>query len=148
MEYRKAAASEIETLTELRKRQLADEGVEPSVEIDRELRGFFQDKLGDGSLVEWVAVEEGEIVATAGIMFYDFPPSYTNQSGRCGYVTNMYTRSEFRGRGIATKLLGRLMDEAQDRGVSKLMLGASSMGRPVYEKFGFQREDSWMIMRI
>lgn len=41
MIYRKANICEIEQLSELRKRQLVDEGIEPNIDIDLELKAFF-----------------------------------------------------------------------------------------------------------
>ena len=50
---------------------------------------------------------------------------------------NMYTVPEHRGKEIASKLLEYLMEEARDRGCTKVTLNASKMGRPLYEKRGF-----------
>lgn len=60
----------------------------------------------------------------------------------------MYTKPEYRGRGIATSMLARLAEEAKRRGVKKLWLGASKMGRPVYEKFGFKDSGGWLELNI
>ena len=144
MEYRTATLDEIALLAELRKRQLVDEGISPDQDIDEELTGFFEAKMKDGSLVEWVAVDEDRIVATAAIAFYDFPPTYTNRTGVRGYITNMYTAPSHRGRGIATALLDRLIAEARARKVEKVWLCASKMGRPVYLKYGFEATDAWL----
>ncbi len=148
MIYRLARMDEIPLLAELRKRQLVDEGSAPDMEIDMELDAFFRTAMADGSLVEWVAEEDGQVVATAAILFFAFPPSYTNKSGKKGYITNMYTAPACRGQGIATKLLGRLAEEARSAGVTKLWLGASHMGRPVYERFGFRQGDHWMELDL
>ncbi|WP_036719428.1 GNAT family N-acetyltransferase [Paenibacillus sp. JCM 10914] len=144
MEYRKATIDDIKELMELRKTQLVDEGIEPSMDIDAELYVFFRNKLTDGSLVQWLVEEHGDIVACGAIVIYDFPPSYTNKSGRKGYITNMYTKDEYRGRGIATSVLTKLVDEARQSGISKIWLGASALGRPVYKKFGFKETDEWL----
>ena len=144
MEYRIATEKDIDTLCELRKKQLIDEGTTPDINIDEELHGFFQKKFKNDELVEWVLDDDGEIVATCAILFYEFPPSFTNKSGVKGYITNVYTKPELRGNGIATKMLGFLTEEAKKRGVKKLLLAASSMGRPVYKKFGFIEASEWL----
>ncbi len=110
MIYRLAAIHEINTLADLRKQQLADEGISADKDIDLELHNFFMKKMKDGTLVEWVAEENNVIVATAAIVFYEFPPTYTNKSGIKGYVTNMYTAPAYRGRGIAASLLVKLIN--------------------------------------
>ena len=45
MEYRIATEKDIDTLCELRKKQLIDEGTTPDINIDEELHGFFQKKF-------------------------------------------------------------------------------------------------------
>jgi len=148
MIYRKATSNDIEALVEIRKKQLIDEGIEPSIDIDKELFDFFHIKLNDGSLVEWVVEDGEEIVATAAIVFYQFPPTYTNKTGWKGYITNMYTAANYRKRGIATALLERLVEEAKARKVKKIWLGASTLGRPVYERFGFKDTGEWLDLTI
>lgn len=144
MKCRKAGIEETALLSELRKQQLVDEGIEPNKDIDEELINFFHKHFMDGSLAEWVIEDEGEIIATAAIVFYEFPPTYTNKSEIKGYVTNMYTAPDYRKRGLATMLLDKLVDEARERHVEKIWLGASKLGRPVYLKYGFQETNEWL----
>ena len=120
MFYRTAEIADIEVLVDLRKKQLMEEGLTPDSDIDGELTAFFQRKLQDRSLVEWVGLEGGAIVATAAVVFYDFPPSFANRTGVKGYVTNMYTAPEHRGKGVATALLDKLAAEAKARNVASL----------------------------
>ena len=148
MQYRPARTEEIDQLAELRKQQLIDEGQLPNCNMDRELHAFFVQGMQDDTLVEWVAEENGALVAAAAIVFYPFPPSFTNPGGIRGYLTNIYTSPAFRGRGIAGDLLRLLIAEAKKRKVSTLMLSASAMGRPVYEKLGFAGDKSWMTLRL
>jgi ribosomal protein S18 acetylase RimI-like enzyme len=148
MKYRKANIDDISELIDLRKKQLVDEGIEPNIDIDTELHIFFKNKLSDGSLIQWLVEENKEIVACGAIIFYEFPPTYTNKSGRKAYITTMYTKENYRGRGIATNLLTKLVDEAKTSGISKIWLAASKMGRPVYKKFGFKETDEWLELNI
>lgn len=128
--------------------QLVDEGIEPTIEIDKELYVFFQNKLTDGSLIQWLVEDNGEIIACGAVVFYDFPPSYSNKTGKKAYVTNMFTKENYRGQGIATHLLTKLVDEVKHAGITKIWLGASKLGRPVYKKFGFQETDEWLELNF
>ena len=105
-------------------------------------------KLAEEYLIQWIVEEQTEIIATGAIVIYDFPPSYTNKSGKKAYVTNMYTKNDYRGKGIATGLLTKLVDEAKSLGITKMWLGASKLGRPVYKKFGFKETDEWMELEL
>lgn len=148
IEFREATVEDVPALCALRKAQLIDEGIESSMDIDRELDAFFRDFLRAKDLFEVLGVYEGKVVATAAVIFYRYPPTYTNQSGKIGYVTNMYTDPAFRGQGVATRMLGLLEAEAARRGVSVLRLGASKLGRPMYEKNGYRQDGEWMSKRL
>ena len=72
--------------------------------------------------------------------------SFKNNGGLKGYVTNIYTDPEYRGRGIATKMLAILEERMKERGVCRIWLEASRWGKPVYEKYGFKENDSIMTI--
>jgi len=148
MNYRKATVDDANLLMEWRKIQLVEEGIKADKDIDKELEAFFQKKLAEESPIQWIVEEQTEIIATGAIVIYDFPPSYTNKSGKKAYVTNMYTKNDYRGKGIATGLLTKLVDEAKSLGITKMWLGAPKLGRPVYKKFGFKETDEWMELEL
>ena len=148
MEYRIATEQDIPVMCRIRKQQLIDEGLRPCMDIDEELRSYFAGKLADGSLVEWLAEEDGQVVATAAIAFMEFPPTYTNRTGIRGYITNMYTAPEYRGKGIASAMLEKLTDEAGKRGVTRVWLHASALGEPVYRRIGFAKTDRFMELDL
>lgn len=147
MEYRMATADDIEILVQLRNRLVAECGA-PNRNVDAQLRAFFKKHLEDGSLVEWLAIESGQVVATAAVEFHEFTPSESNKSGVRGHVTNMFTAPEHRRKGIAAFLLRKLTEEAESKGVKRLWLHASEMGGPVYKKFGFREADGFFELSI
>jgi ribosomal protein S18 acetylase RimI-like enzyme len=146
--YRKATMNDVAEMMKLRKRQLIDEGIEPSVNMDDELLSFFERKLRDGTLIQWLVEDHGEVVACGAVLFYEFPPSYTNKTGKKAYIANMFTDENYRGRGIAKELLAKLVKEVRAAGISKIWLGASEMGRPVYRKFGFIESDEYLELDL
>lgn len=148
MIYRKATTNDVAEMMKLRKRQLIDEGIEPSVNMDDELLSFFERKLRDGTLIQWLVEDHGEVVACGAVLFYEFPPSYTNKTGKKAYIANMFTDENYRGRGIAKELLAKLVKEVRAAGISKIWLGASEMGRPVYRKFGFIESDEYLELDL
>lgn len=148
LNFRKATRQDIKAMMHLRKSQLVDEGLEADIDIDEELYHFFEKQLSGGSLIQYLVEEDEEVVACGAFIIYPFPPSFTNRSGKRAYITNMYTNKDYRGKGIATKLLKLLVEEAKEAGIKKLWLGASEMGRPVYKKFGFIETDEYMELNI
>lgn len=91
--------------------------------------------------MQYVAVDHEKIIATGAIQFMHFPPSFTNETGIRGYIANMYTHPDYRGKGIAKKIMERLISESKGRNVHYLFLIASEMGKPLYKKIGFQHND-------
>lgn len=143
-----ATASDIDQLVDLRQRQLIDEGQTAEELIETELHHFFAKHFGNETLVQWVIEEQDQIIATAGVLFYEFPPSFMNKSGLRAYVTNVFTDPAYRGQGFAPALLNRLVVEAKRRNVRKLFLESSTIGKPVYQKYGFIENDSWMELWV
>ena len=149
MIFRRAEIEDVVRLIELRKLQLQDEGQTPDVDIDQKLDIFFKQKMQSGELVEWVAEDDtGRIIATAAVLFIEFPPGFTNPTGKKGYITNMYTADEYRGQGIAGLLLMKIERESKERGITNLMLHASEMGRKAYVKSGFRERQVVMEKKI
>ena len=141
MIFRTATIEDIREISELRKKQIQDEGQKPTIDIDEDLYRYFEKYMRSGELIEWIAEDEGKIIATTAIVFMDFPPSFTNKTGRTGYVANVYTADKYRGRGIAGQLLDKVEEEAKKRGITKLLLHASELGRKAYIKSGYEDVD-------
>lgn len=148
LNYRKANPGDIHKLVELKKRQIEAEGLEPTINIDKELTDFFQKKLSEGTLIQWVVEDEAEIIACGAVIFYEFPPRYTNRTGIEAYIANMYTEENYRGQGIATNILARLVEEVRNRNISKIWLETTEMGKPVYKKFGFIESNDYLVLNI
>lgn len=140
--YRRATLKDIDELVECRlEMRLEREVGNTAISID-EFRSrnhdYFKKHLPDDSFISWIALDEGNIVATSGLCFFCAPPTFSNPSGNTAYVMNIYTKSGYRKRGIASMLMGHITREAESRGCGKITLHASDMGRPVYEKLGFR----------
>jgi len=146
--YRKAETKDIPQLIDLRKKQLIDEGLTPTNNIDIELKEYLLSSLSDGSLISWITEDDGIIIATSGVCFYQLPPTYSNPTGKIAYITNMYTKNEYRCKGIASKLLELVIDEAKNQNYKIVRLHASSQGKSIYKKFGFKDSDGYMAMNL
>ena len=148
---RLAKLNDIPVLVKLRKQQLIDEGVSVvalQMDIDVELIDYFTSALSNGAFISWVMEQDSEIIATSGVCFYTLPPTYSNPSGKTAYITNMYTKPEYRCKGMASKLLVMVIDEAKSRGYEVIRLHTSDYGRSIYEKAGFTDSDGYMTLRL
>lgn len=140
IEYRKATLADLENIVRLRIEFLCE--IKPQTdEKIQQLRQnnmqYMQTGLIDGSFAAYLAITNGEIVATGGLSMYLLPPNASCPNGKMGYISNMYTLPSHRGHGIASKLFALLVEEAKGHGCERIMLHATDMGRPIYEKQGF-----------
>jgi GNAT superfamily N-acetyltransferase len=53
-------------------------------------------------------------------------------------ITLVATLPEARGRGLATELITRALNDARERGCATTSLQATQMGKPVYERLGYR----------
>jgi len=148
MQKRIANIKDVPVLVELRKKQLIDEGQSPVLNIDKQLAEYFTSAITDGSFVSWVMEVDSEIIASSGVCFYTLPPHYNNPTGEVAYITNMYTKPEYRRKGIAAELLNMVIDEAKKREHKIIRLHASEDGKSVYAKAGFNDSHGFMTLRI
>jgi len=152
MEIRKAKTEDCRNLTELRiemRKEREQESLKENEQVFyNNIFGFFSENIASGNFVSYVAVDSREIIATSGLCFYKVPPSYKNPTGLVAYITNMYTKKQYRKMGIATKLLDCLIDEAKSRDCIKITLNASDAGKPIYIKYGFKDLQNEMVYYI
>ncbi|MBB2182086.1 GNAT family N-acetyltransferase [Lachnospiraceae bacterium MD1] len=152
MEIRKAYLSEIEELAAIRTEfinSLISSEMTISEEFETNANAYMRKHMADDSMVSWVAVEDGKIVSTAMVCYYELLPIMLNQSGKYGYIYNVYTLPEYRKRGLASQLLNKIKEEAKERQIGQLQLRATEMGKLLYEKLGFEllnREMAYIVI--
>ena len=144
IKYRKLTPEDVETFIELRICQLVEEGAEETMDLRPYLRDYYARHLSDGTFVAWLALEDGKIIGTGGISFVEKPPYFGCPSGRIGLLSSMYTRKEYRRRGIGKTLLGKVVEEARAYGCGAVQITASDMGALLYADFGFRRNGNFM----
>ncbi len=148
MEYRKATIDDLDLLvstriTVLRAANKLDDNVDMS-EVERESRDYYEKALLDGSHTAYLVFDDGEFVGAGGVSYFRVMPTYHNPSGRKAYIMNMYTAPDHRRRGIAYNTLDLLVKDAKAQGVSAISLEATDMGRPLYERYGFEKMNDEM----
>ena len=100
-----------------------------------------------GSYRGWLAcpAESPEvIIGGAGVLLRDIPPTVPRPSidprvltGRQALVINVFTEREWRGRGVARRLMEVVIRESRELGVVNIVLHAAPDGRHLYETLGF-----------
>lgn len=148
MEFRLANLKDIPQLIQCRKNQLIDEGAFIDVQIDKQLNDFYTSSLSNNTITQYVAEENKKIVSIGALIIYQFPPSFTNPTGKKAYIAGIYTRPNYRNQGLASKIMSILIKEINNLNIHKVWLEASKQAVPLYEKFGFKFDENYMLLNI
>ena len=80
-----------------------------------------------------LAIEvDGQLAATTTLLCY---------GQRLAWIGMVLTRLEFQRRGFAKKLFGEALKRADEMEIETIKLDATEQGQPIYEQFGFRREE-------
>jgi GNAT superfamily N-acetyltransferase len=151
---RKATLNDIEVLIDFRVIFLKEiQDPPPAEEMDlfrKSLKEFFLNKMKSHEFIAWLAESDNEIIATSGLSFLEKPPHFINKTGKFAYIMNMYTKPEWRRKGIGAAFLEKLFEEIKKKGIQLVSLHATPSGRPLYEKYGFREKDGdkEMILKL
>lgn len=140
MKIRKTVKEDIDLLIKIRMDYLfAEKGVSSAEEMDdikKKLDEYFTNHLNKG-FIAIIAEDENEVFATAFMSIVERPPLIAFSSYLVGTVYNVFTYPQYRGKGIATKVMTELLSEAKLLGVAAVDLMATEKGKPLYENLGF-----------
>lgn len=152
--YRRANVDDTESLIDFRVRFLNQLYNHPENDengiLRKSLREYFHEAIPSDDFIAWLAEFDGKIVGTSGMVIWQMPARYGGlESGKLGYILNLYTIPEARRRGICTRLLNELIREAKALGIRYLHLHASEDGMSIYRKAGFVEPDQTeLVLRL
>jgi GNAT superfamily N-acetyltransferase len=109
--------------------------------------------LADGTYVGWFAIDGGgNVIAGAGVHIKPSLPRMSHdhvsvEDTPVPLAVNVYTETDWRGRGVARALMRTIMEWASAQGKSRVVLHASDAGYALYESLGFSRtnEMQWFV---
>jgi len=145
---RRATVADAALITSHRHRMFADNkfaSEDRFAAMDAAFHPWVLERLANNRYIGLLLEEEGEILASAGIYFLDFPPHWMHLEPRRAYLLNFYTAPEARGRGYAKMLVQAGLDECTAQNIGVVTLHASAFGRPIYEQFGFKSSTEMML---
>ena len=141
LHYKKATIDDLVILTETRievlraANQLSEE-IDMS-EVQKQSYDYYKKAIENSTHIAYLIYDKEIFVGAGGISYFQVMPTYHNPTGKKAYIMNMYTKLDYRRRGIAFKTLDLLVADAKEKGITAISLEATDMGRPLYEKYGF-----------
>ena len=149
MEIRKAVSEDIPKIFDNRIRFVSDfSKSELSAEFIENTLNYLKENIGRDDFLAWLAFDNDEIKSIVVMSIYKVLPTVTNISGRHGLILNVWTHEDYRRQGLAYMLLKNIISEAKTKGVDRISLKATDMGRFVYEKLGFEDLSGEMALKI
>lgn len=100
------------------------------------------------NLICWGIEVDGKIVSIASLNLFTRIPYLDNLSGREGYILNIYTRPNYRKRGLAGRLVNIIIDYAKENEIKRLWLNSSEQGKSIYINHGFEEVENEMELYL
>ena len=141
--------SDLDLIVRHRRKMFADNGhgTDVLIEMTSAFQTWLGPRLASGAYFGWIVeTEDGEPVAGLGMMVIDWPPHPRHPRQDCrGFITNVFVEPQRRGAGLARALMTIAVGEGRRRGVDLMVLHASPMGRPLYERMGWVDSSEMML---
>ena len=149
---RRATLDDIDALVDLRDAMWREIAAGMDIGDVREALGntreYFQAAVPSGDYVCVLTEAQGQIVGGGGMVIYRKPSQPLSPVGVEGYILNMLTVAEWRGKGIASAIMRELLACAREAGAGLVWLRATDQGRSVYEKFGLAENPRYMQVKL
>ena len=146
IDFRKADINDLELLVELRYDVLREVNHIEDCDFSDDFMKATENYFASDKQSTYIATEGKDIIACATVCYTDVMPTFDHPNGRRARSMNVYTRLEYRRRGIAFKLLDMAVQEAEFRGVTEISLDATDEGRELYLSYGFKPSDEYMVL--
>jgi GNAT superfamily N-acetyltransferase len=148
MNFRKAENKDVKELAEIRwDFQYDPEDGKPEVSKNEFIiycADFLKENLESGDWVCWVAEDSGKIISQIFIKKIRKMPKPNRLKDEYGYVTNVFTRSEFRNKGIGKVLMSKVKEWAIEEDLQLLIVWPSKKSINFYKNMGFTSENEIM----
>lgn len=112
--------------------------------IEQELYIYFKEALEQKRVFAFMAELEAEgeteaqVVGFGAMVVKTIPGDFNQSVYLEGDILNMYTVPHQRRKGVSALILERLIEEARERGISKIALHTTKAGEKLYRKQGFK----------
>lgn len=120
-------------LTELQ----GEQSEEYQLQLRKDLNSYFAEALAERRFFAYMAELKGEILSFGAMVIKKIPGDFNQSAYLEGDILNMFTVPFARRKGISALILQQLINEARNRGISKVSLHTSKDGEKLYRKFGF-----------
>ena len=149
IKYIRATKADIELLMDIRLEMLREVNNLPdSYKYDKEFIDECKKYFEEGDQTTILALDGKEVVGCASISYIWIMPTFSHPTGNRAHLMNVYTKPDYRRKGISKRMVEIIIDEAKENGVTEISLDSTEMGRPLYEALGFTASNECMVMEL
>lgn len=147
MEIRIATKEDIDLMMKSRLEMLkVVNGLPQDYEYDEAFVKAIREYFENGDQTTVLAIDNAEVIGCASMSYMWIMPTFSHPTGKRAHLMNVYTRDEYRRRGIARQMCEMLIEDARAKGATEISLDATTMGRPLYESLGFTATTEGMVL--
>ena len=152
IQYKIATSEDIAELMQIRLEMLREVNfLSKDYPFSEDFYSYSRDYFLNGQHTTVLAVdkkdeENGKTIGCATLCYMEFMPTFSHPTGKRAHLMNVYTAPNYRGQGIARRMVEMLIEEARRRGVTEISLDATSDGRHLYRKLDFRDSEECMVL--
>ena len=149
MQIKKTNQNDIETLMQIRLEMLRIvNNMNVEDDFDKTLVECSREYFLNGDQTTVFAMDGDKIAGCASLSYITVMPTLDHPTGKRAHLMNVYTRAEFRRRGVGKMMVEYLIEEARSRGITEISLDATQMGHPLYKSLGFNDNGAGMNLSL
>ncbi len=144
---RRAVPADAAALARLRYafRSTLDSAVESEHDFSARAECWLDARLRTSAWMAWVADAPGAgIVGQCYLQAIEKIPNPVGEAEWIGYITNVFVKPEWRGRGIASGLVDLALDHCTAHGAYSVILWPTGESRSLYARNGFAAPERLM----
>lgn len=93
----------------------------------------------------YVAERDGRVVGSATLLI---ERKFIHQCGSIGHIEDVVTNKDYRGQGVSSILIRRLLEKAKAFGCYKVILDCPKRLLAFYERFDFKKKEDQMRLDL
>jgi GNAT superfamily N-acetyltransferase len=146
---RRAGPGEATVLAEMRYAFRSEMAVpaEPETQFLERATRWLANRLDGGVWTAWIACADQEPIGLVLAQLVEKVPNPVREAENIGYVSSLYVRPRWRGRGIGGRLLATALEFCRHSGVDTVVLWPSRRSIPLYQRHGFRSAGEVMELR-
>jgi GNAT superfamily N-acetyltransferase len=140
---RRAGLKDLDILAYQRREMFVDMGVftkEEAASGDKEYKRWVKEKFRKKKYIAFlIEKDDGKVVAGGSLWLKECQPSPFRTVKYMPYVMAVYTEREYRGQGLASRIVKESIKWAKEKGYPRVELRSSPQGKGLYKRHGFKK---------